>query len=302
MHQRPRVEALRGEQRGHAFVGVAVGRINLQHAAPGPERLVAAAQGFEGAGVALPDLDPRRIGLGRSLQMPHRLRQPAFGLQEGAQSVMGHKVARREFQHPPPGLGLGRAIPQIPQRLGQPPPWPIACRGGFGHDPERPDRFPGPLGQQLGESLGGLQVWLNALLDPPPGLDPGIGLAGLDQGPGQPPPALDVGLVELDQGLQARNGVGRTRRFDQQVGRGVKGFVAEGRIQHGGAVERGHRGVDFTRRSSALGFAKGLPGPATRIPLSWRHQRCSRRVPRTPAPAASGWARTMMPTILIRLG
>ncbi len=286
------------QQLGQGAVGFQVVRRGGQHPPPGGHGGRLIAEGGQGAGERAPGLRRLRSFVGDRPQVDHGLGVIAF--QQRGQRRVGFEILGIQGQHTPPGgAGLSGAR-QASQGATQAGPDGFVVAGD-GHDAERLDRFRRPLGQQARQRLIGLEVAFDQLLNPPPRLDPELAFAGLYQRPSETAPARDVRLVDLDQALQARDRVAQAALFDQQAGGGVDGLAPHEGIQGGGLLEGRDRGVNVPGGAAAFAFGQRQPGPLTRIPLGRRHQRGSRRVP-TPARAATGWARTMMPTILIRLG
>ncbi len=125
------------------------------------------------------------------------------------QGLVGLEFARCDLERPAPGRG-GLVGPRyLGQDAGETPPRArIGWAGRLGCDPQRRNGVRAALGQQVGEGLVGLQVPFVGVLDPAPGLDRRIPLAGMAKGPRQLAPRSNVLAVELHQLLQASHGVG----------------------------------------------------------------------------------------------
>ncbi len=132
------------------------------------------------------------------------------------------------------------------QHLGQPPPGRgVRGLGRLGDHLHRRDRVAAALRQQLGELAIGFEVPQVVVLDPAPGFDGGLAVAGPAQCVGQTPPVGDVLAVQIDEALEADDRVGRAALIDQQAGGGVERFAPQRAVQLRGAVEASHGGVDL---------------------------------------------------------
>ncbi len=297
------LQTLGQQQIGEVAVGLQVGPVDLQHAPPNLEGRLVLAELLQGAGIALPRLGLAGIRLGDREHLRSGFGLAAEPFEQDRQAFVGGEVVGFGGLHSPPRLDGRFGLADLLQHLGQAPPGPwVGGRGGFRHHPQGGNGLGAAGGQKLGQGLVGLEVPLVGVLDPAPGLDRGVVLAGLPKRPGELAPGPRVLTVELQQLLQARDRVGVARLVDQQGGGRLERLTPQGRVQLGGLVEAGDSGVEIAGGAAPLGLAQGQPPPLTRIPLSWRHQPNSRGGAPTPAPAASSRANTMMPRTLIRLG
>ncbi len=259
--------------------------VDLEVIGVGFERLLQGAEGV-GAGAAVlehrrqaaPELHLRRHGLGGRLQVDRGLGLAAGGLQQIGRPFVRLHIAGLRGQDEPPGVQrlFGPAV--VAQQPGQPPPGLRIVRPcGVGHDAQGLDRFRSALGLHLDQGLVRFDVLRLDIDDPPPRLDGAPAIAGFAQHPGEPAPVGRVLLVERDQRLQPRRGLGGPALLDQHHSGRFQRLALEIPVEPRGPLIGGHRFVERPGLPVAVGGPKGESGALARAPVNHGHQLCRPR-------------------------